>query len=174
MRGAHRLPTFWGRGGGGPHRLRRRRVRRDCDFLKFAVCCDNNDLEGRNFSARARPLDGLGKRGPKRNERRQAEAKHVIRPWEEKTSTLLGNDPRHPPREQILSCSIRSLTFRSEISEAISHRGSAADRATGTRDFCILPTTAECKILCIGAEGEGEGPNEADRRRGNIKNRELA
>ena len=77
MRGAHRLPTFWGRGGGGRQRLSRRRVRRDCDFLKFAVCCDNNDLEGRNFSARARSLDGLGKRGPKRNERRQAEAKHV-------------------------------------------------------------------------------------------------
>ena len=45
MRGAHRLPTFWGRNERGDGGWRGGRHRdRDCDFLKFAVCCDNNDL----------------------------------------------------------------------------------------------------------------------------------
>ena len=46
--------------------------------------------------------------------------------------------------------------FRSEISKAISHRerGVGTYRAAGLRDFCILPTPAKCKILCIGAEEE--------------------
>ena len=75
-----------GRGGEGGGRRHRDRGRRDCDLLKFAVCCDNNDLEGRTddrrtdgrrksfqwvHGARSLALGRFGKRRPKRNEDRQ-------------------------------------------------------------------------------------------------------
>ena len=108
-----------GDGGRGGWRGGRRRDR-DCDFLKFAVCCDNNDLgeerEGR--TAKKFPADA-----PSATTGKTRRSKHnpQMREGRQKTSGSMGKEyeENHPrrQREQILSC----LSVTLEISQAISH-----------------------------------------------------